>query len=100
MEPTYWWDGLDRETLKWINDNAPEGTKVRFSAFSKKTIRLYQRWGDLTVPVAGPGEPAGFYVLQRRPSAEFPHDKELIENAVPVYTKRLFGVPLIEIHRL
>lgn len=99
MEPTYWWDGLDRETLDWINANTPPGEAVRFSAFSRKTLQLYHEWGDLEPPVARPDEHYAYYVLQRRPSAEFPFDKEWIDEAEPVHVKRLFGVPLIEIYR-
>lgn len=100
MEPTYWWDALDRETLQWINANTPEGEAVRFSAFSSKTLRLYREWGDLRPPVSYGKIPYRYYVLQRRPGAETAFDRELIERARPVYVKRLFGVPLLEIYDL
>ncbi|MEK6239230.1 MAG: glycosyltransferase family 39 protein, partial [Planctomycetales bacterium] len=48
MEPTYWWDGLDRETLDWLQANTEPDRKIGFSACSPQNLRLLRRWGDLT----------------------------------------------------
>lgn len=99
MEPTYWWDALDAETLAWLNANTPEGESVRFSPCSMKTLQLHQQFGDLRVPFrTPPGKEPYWYVLQRRPGAMFPDDYALVNHARPVYKRTLFGVPLIEIY--
>lgn len=120
MEPTYYWDSFDEEVVRWIEEHAKENHRIAFSIGSTRTFELYQNGRDFSFqPVVIKPELTLFelqnqgfryYVLQRRPSAEFPRDKILIEQGRPVFTKtiryggfgpwRLDAVPLLEIYDL
>jgi hypothetical protein len=96
MEPTYYWDALDRRALDWLNRNTPAGQSVLFA--TNPTAWFYLReTGRLRVPVAPfePGEPA-WYVVQNRPGAFRPEERRLIARIGPkhVLAARL-GVPLV-----
>jgi Dolichyl-phosphate-mannose-protein mannosyltransferase len=112
MEPTYYWDSLDRATLSWLSQNtkihtAPPkkvtatffggGEKIAFGAAPARNLGLLKRWGLLG---RLPSERGTFrwYVLQRRPSAHQPADLWLIENAQPAFERSLFGVPLLDVY--
>ena len=109
MEPTYYWDSLDREVLDWLRANTPKNEKVLFGSGSVESLALMRTWG--TLPVEYRPEAPGrcrWYVIQRRPSACMPPDQWLLRNAQPVYKKYLhhhglgpwrFNVPLLEIYR-
>ena len=106
MEPTYYWDGLDRSVLDWLHEHSTAEQKVRFGAGSPENYALMRRWGVLrrqTRPDA-PGE-FRWYVLQHRPSGWQPADHWLLDNAQPAYRKVIrptgFGpwrldVPLVD----
>ena len=108
MEPTYYWDALDRSVLDWLDENTPPGQKVRFGASSPENLRLMRGWGTIrrdTEPDA-PGE-YRWYVVQRRPSGYRPADLWLIENARPAHGKTIrpggwgpwrLDVPLVEVY--
>jgi len=115
MEPTYYWDGLDRDVLDWLNANTAEDECICFAAVPNENLYLLEEWGKLdrpwTVFRGGPLDPpAGnvrWYVLQRRPSARLPGDAWLIENAEPAFRKTIrpggcgpwrFDVPLVEVY--
>ena len=109
MEPTYYWDGLDRSVLDWLDQHTEDDEKVRFAAPSSENLLLMRAWGTISVEFR-PSEPGRYrwYVLQRRPSAWQPHDRWLIEHARPAFRKvirrgglgpwRLGGVPLVEVY--
>ena len=88
MEPTYFWDALDREALDWLHANTSEGEKIAFAAAPPENLRLMREWGVLRHDHAAdaPGE-YRYYVLQRRPSAHGDVDRHLIEHATPAWQK-------------
>jgi hypothetical protein len=90
MEPTYYWDTLDRPVLDWLHAHTPENGKIRFAAPSWANLELMRRWGVLRRDYRdeAPGRFV-WYVLQRRPSAASEADSWLIEHARPAYEKRL-----------
>jgi hypothetical protein len=115
MEPTYYWDGLDRETLQWLHEHTGADEGVCFEAAPPKNLDLLAEWGRLDVPYyptrkdrrfrfepseqkegteqkrSKGGEdsataiPFRWYVLQRRPSAMFPADRWLVEHREPAF---------------
>lgn len=114
MEPTYYWDALDGEVLDWIARNTDQDELVCFSASSTKNMLLLRKWGELErdffrrSATDQQGKPIRWYILQRRPSGEYPRDICLIEQSEPVFRKvirrggigiwRLDDVPLLEIY--
>jgi hypothetical protein len=99
MEPTYYWDSLDREALAWLDEHTDSaaGEKVDFAAYPPRNLDLLKRHGLLA---RLPSEPGAFrwYVLQRRPSALQPADRWLIEHAKPAYENAFLGVPLLDVY--
>ena len=109
LEPTYYWDALDRGTLAWLDRHTPAGEKVLFAAAPDENLALMRAWGMLKVEYRddAPGQ-YRWYVLQRRPSAWQEADKWLIAHARPEYQKTIRGggfgpwrldVPLVEVYR-
>jgi len=108
MEPTYYWDGLDREVLTWLNEHTAPDEKVRFGASSPENLALLQQWGILRF--AAREEASGrfrWYVLQRRPSGLRPADQWLIGHAPAAYRKTIraggygpwrMDVPIVEVY--
>lgn len=86
MEPTYFWDGLDRPVLDWLNAHTDADEKIRFAAIPTDNLAYLQAWGRLqrqTQPEA-PGS-YRWYVLQHRPSGYSPIDRWLIEHETPAF---------------
>jgi hypothetical protein len=86
MEAAYWWDGLDREVLLWLNNSTSPGESVAFSTIFDVTI--LKRWGRLDPPAVNP-EQASFkwYVLQNRPGMFTTLDSTLVRREKPAYVK-------------
>lgn len=97
MEPTYYWDGLDRPALDWLAENTGGDEKVAFASAPPRNLELLKRWGLLAKLPSDPGR-FRWYVLQCRPSAWQPVDRWLIENAQPSYQRTFKGVPLLVIY--
>jgi hypothetical protein len=108
MEPTYYWDGLDRSVLDWLQAHTGPAEKVEFATGAWENLELMRAWGTLRCECQweAPGE-YRWYVIQRRPSAWQPADRWLIEHARPTFTKTIrphgFGpwrldVPLVEVY--
>ena len=110
MEPTYYWDALDRDVLDWLHTHTTEDEKIYFAAAPPDNLALLHRWGRLQRGYR-PEDPGTYrwYVLQRRPSAWRPVDRRLIKDAAPAYQKTIrpaasgFGpwrldVPLVEVY--
>ncbi|MGD9721759.1 MAG: ArnT family glycosyltransferase [Pirellulales bacterium] len=97
MEPTYYWDALDRPALAWLREHTAADEKVAFAAAPPLNLQLLKRWGLLA---RLPNEPGTFrwYVVQRRPSAWQPPDRWLIEHAEPAYQRAISGVPLLDVY--
>ncbi len=109
MEPTYWWDGLDRTVVDWLEGNTSSDEAILLAASSPDNLQLLKQWGffdrqALTrsqlaeLPPKQTRPRFRWYVLQRRPSGCLPLDNWLIRHAEPAYRKTLFGVPLIEVY--
>jgi hypothetical protein len=100
MEPTYFWDGLSAEAVDWLNANTPPGRSVRFATFPTSWLYLKQT-GQLRVPLDGhdpnPGRPKWF-VLQNRPGALEPAERELLARGRPAFVVSKLGVPLVLIY--
>ncbi len=108
MEPTYYWDGLDRSVLDWLRAHTGPGEKIKFAAGAWDNLELMRAWGTLRCEYQpqSPGE-YRWYVLQRRPSAWQPADRWLIAHARPAFAKRIrpngvgpwrLDVPLVEVY--
>jgi hypothetical protein len=97
MEPTYYWDSLDRGVLAWLAENTADDEKILFAAYPPRNLELLKRWGLLK---RLPSEHGKFrwYVLQRRPSAHQSVDEWLIAHAQPAFQRTLFGVPLLDVY--
>ena len=108
MEPTYYWDALDRSVLDWLARHTDQGEKVRFAAASTENLALSRQWGTLGVEyrAQAPGR-YRWYVLQHRPSAWQPFDRRLITQQKPAFVKTIrpsgrgpwrLDVPLVEVY--
>lgn len=97
MEPTYWWDALDDDALKWLATNTGPGEKIAFASAPPKNLELLKRWGRLASLPSDAGT-FRWYVIQRRPSAWSDVDRRLIEEAQPAYRKTFKGVPLLDVY--
>jgi len=87
MEPTYYWDGLDRATLAWLDQHTRPGEKVVFAAAPEDNLALMAHWGFFHFEYRpdAPGRNR-WYVLQRRPGAWQRADQWLIAHAIPAYS--------------
>jgi 4-amino-4-deoxy-L-arabinose transferase-like glycosyltransferase len=95
MEPTYYWDALSDDALVWLNEHTPPDAKVRFATYPTSWLYLRQtarlRRGILP---AEPG-PWAWYVVQNRPGAFSPLDREIVARGHPAHVVRKWGVPLV-----
>ena len=98
MEPTYFWDGLSDEAIDWLNAHTSPGRSVQFATFPTSWLYLKQA-GRLRVPLApvDPERPE-WLVIQNRPGAFRPFERELFEKARPAYVASKQGVPLVLIY--
>ncbi len=97
MEPTYYWDALDRQALEWLSDHTAENEKAAFGDAPRKNLELLKRWGLLDRLPSDPGR-FRWYVIQRRPSASQPWDRWLIDHETPAFQRSFAGVPLLDIY--
>jgi hypothetical protein len=95
MEPTYYWDSLDDETLRWLRENTSPGEKILFATFPTSWFHLADQ-GALP-PGLRPNDPGvwSWYVLQNRPGSFSPLDRALVTSGKPVRVVSKFGVPLL-----
>jgi hypothetical protein len=95
MEPTFYWDSLDRETIDWLNRHTPPDAKIKFATEPTGWIELQQRG------IMKRGlyfyEPGYYlwYVVQNRPGSMSPLDRALIRDKTPSRVVSKFGIPLI-----
>ena len=100
MEPTYFWDGLSGEAVAWLNANTPPGRSVRFATFPTSWLYLKQA-GQLRVPLDRYDRDAGrpkWFVLQNRPGAFEPTEREWLAKGRPAFVVSKLGVPLVLIY--
>jgi 4-amino-4-deoxy-L-arabinose transferase-like glycosyltransferase len=97
MEPTYYWDSLDRAALDWLAEHTADDEKVAFAAAPPRNLELLKRWGLLERLPSDRGR-FRWYVLQRRPSAWRPADRWLVEHQQPAFQRSFAGVPLLDVY--
>ncbi len=96
MEPTYYWDALTPRSRNWLETHTPAGGSVLFATNPTSWFYL-RRQGGLAVPLAAfEGGRPSWYVVQNRPGAMRPFERDLIQKmgADHVIMSK-FGVPLI-----
>jgi hypothetical protein len=86
MEPTYWWDALDNDVLRWLNQHTRADEAIAFSpVFNLGPLR---EWGRLVPRDVNPeNETFRWYVLQNRPGMFTRIDRALMRREKPVYVK-------------
>lgn len=87
MEPTYYWDGLDRDVFFWLEIHCLESEKVYYSACSWANLRLLQKWGTLNRAFATSPADAQWYVVQNRPGAWSCEDRWLFLQGEAAFVK-------------
>jgi hypothetical protein len=111
MEPAYWWDALDNDVLKWLNERTGPDEAIAFSPIFN-VGHLHER-GRLRARTVDP-ETRRFkwYVLQNRPAMFTDTDRFLMRRETPAYVKnagrrrsgeavaRDLDVPLISVFSL
>jgi hypothetical protein len=109
MEPTYYWDALDKEVLTWLKQHSDSSEKIEIAAGATANLELMESWGVL--PRRWHPDDSGaprWYVIQRRPTFWSDQDRWLVEHGKPLFVKTIrpptwgFGpwrldVPLIEV---
>jgi hypothetical protein len=86
MEPAYWWDGLDNDVLRWLNQRTDPHEGVAFSTISN--MGQLHAWGRLRPRDVNPEtDPFKWYVLQNRPGLFSRTDRMLMRREQPVFTK-------------
>jgi 4-amino-4-deoxy-L-arabinose transferase-like glycosyltransferase len=93
MEPTYYWDALDRSVLDWLEANTGQHEKIYFGSGSAENLRLMRQWGRLGRGTQFDAQPGQFrwYVMQHRPGPWpwWPIDPWLIEHCRPAYRQTI-----------
>jgi hypothetical protein len=85
MEPTYWWDSLDRDVLTWLNTHTAPGERVAFSSIAN--ISMIRGWGWLTPEQAYRQGTFKWYVFQNRTSFLAPSDRWLMAHQQPAFAR-------------
>jgi hypothetical protein len=95
MEPTYYWDSLQPGILDWLNSHSAPNQRVMFARYPTSLLYLRQT-GQLRVGIL-PTDPGAWtwYVLQNRPGAFLPTERELVAHGHPATTFEKWGVPLL-----
>ncbi|MBX3411660.1 MAG: glycosyltransferase family 39 protein [Pirellulales bacterium] len=86
MEPTYYWDSLDRHVFAWLDANTAPDEKILFGAAPPENLALLREWGTLRrgYRAADPGR-YRWYVIQLRPSGWRDFDRWLLAHEQPAY---------------
>lgn len=106
MEPTYYWDSLDKEIEAWLTENTAANERILFSSISPENLELKRKWGELPratgqVNHANPDPGAGtyrWYVMQHRRSAMYAHDIWLVKNVKPKFRLTFLNVIMLDIY--
>jgi hypothetical protein len=86
MEPAYWWDGLDDDVLRWLNEQTTPGEVIAFSPVFN-VAPLYE-WNRLRPKTVDPQTHRfQWYVLQNRPGLFSRLDRTLIRREKPAFVK-------------
>ena len=86
MEPTYWWDALDIDVLRWLNRNTDPSEGIAFA--NAANIGFLRDWRGLRPLEADPREdPFKWYVVQNRPGLFSRVDRALVREEKPAFVK-------------
>jgi hypothetical protein len=85
MEPTYWWDSLDRDVLTWLNTHTARGERVAFSSIAN--VSMIRGWGWLVPEQANRRDVFKWYVFQNRTSFLADSDRWLMKTTPPAFVK-------------
>jgi hypothetical protein len=86
MEPTYWWDALDNDVLRWLNARTAPDEAIAFSLIAN--MGQLHEWRRLFPRDVNPEtEPFKWYVLQNRPGMFSGTDRALMRRETPVFVK-------------
>lgn len=85
MEPTYWWDGLDRAALEWLNAHTGAGERIAFSSIAH--VNLLRSWGWLHPEQVARSDRFRWYVFQNRTSFLADSDRWLMTHEAPAFAR-------------
>jgi hypothetical protein len=86
MEPAYWWDALDNDVLRWLNQHTRADESIAFSPIFN--VAPLREWGRLVPRDVDPQKEAfKWYVVQNRPGMFTRIDRALMRREKPVFVK-------------
>ena len=86
MEPAYWWDGLDGDVLRWLNERTTPGEAIAFSPVFN--VAPLHAWRSLRPKTVDPEtQRFQWYVLQNRPGMFSRADRALMRREKPAFVK-------------
>jgi hypothetical protein len=86
MEPAYWWDALDNDVLRWLNQHTRADESIAFSPIFN--VAPLGEWGRLVPKAVDPQTEAfKWYVVQNRPGMFTRIDRALMRRETPVFVK-------------
>lgn len=99
FEPTYFWDTLTPEVLRWLEENTGPEEWVLFRNNTPSFDYLH-KWGKMRFGYRLDQEawPPKWVVYQHRPGMFLPADDWLMEHGQPSYRKQIMGVPVLSIY--
>ena len=100
METTYWGEALNEEALSFLNNNIPDGAKIKALAMHDRALMLYQEWGSLkdTLILDSP-PPYDYHILLARKGLFMRPERYLFDHYEPIKTIARNGVPLLLIYK-
>lgn len=87
MEPTYYWDGLDHETVAWLESHSGSNASVYLSVSPEYTRAMNRFYGSrLLFSSHHPGE-CDWYLIQNRAGLWSDFDRKILELQTPEFVK-------------
>jgi hypothetical protein len=83
MEPAYWWDALDNDVLRWLNQHTRADETIAFSPI----FNVAGLGKPVPTSVDPRQQPFRWYVLQNRPGMFTSTDRALMRREKPVFVK-------------
>jgi hypothetical protein len=89
MEPTYYWDGLDRDVIAWLESQSG-GTVRVYMTVSPEYTRATSRFSGLKLQFSSvKPEKCDWYLIQNRPGLWSVTDRELMTSQSPLLVKTI-----------
>ena len=96
------WGYAGRGALEWLNENAPEGSRVHFQNTTQGAVDMYRREGWLREDIrpAWSVDSADYFLLHHQKSfAPLQYDVwERFGTRAPAFTVNLHGVPMLSVY--